>query len=51
MEQLFQDNTQSINDDIMKALQSQTKTLLDNMNDKLDTIISNQEKILKTIEG
>jgi len=51
MEQLFQDNTQSTNDDIMKALQSQTKILLDNINDKLDIIISNQEKILKTIEG
>jgi len=41
MEQLFQDNTQSTNDDIMKALQSQTKILLDNINDKLDIIISN----------
>lgn len=51
VEQLIQDNSQSTNDDILKALDKQTKVLLNTIDDKLDQSIKNQNEILNLLRG
>lgn len=47
----YQENVvQSSNDDLMKALNVQTRILLDRIEGKLNTVLENQAKILTNFE-